>query len=151
MYRSWSSNILKSSHSVSELLFVWIQKYTVASTGTCFIQKIYAPSSSLLQGKHLPFSPSQFHLNIFRLFVILSLTQLYRYTPEIFLFSTTTFKYTYRAPLRRSWTRIVSERGLVKMSVLETDTATSGLRWIFHKHLEFSRPTMCPLKCKVSL
>jgi hypothetical protein len=31
--------------------------------------------------------------------VILSLTQLYRYTPEIFLFSTATFKYTYRAPL----------------------------------------------------
>jgi hypothetical protein len=27
-------------------------------TGTCFIQKIYAPSSSLLQGKHLPFTPS---------------------------------------------------------------------------------------------
>jgi hypothetical protein len=33
--------------------------------------------------------------------VILSLTQLYRYTSEIFLFSTATFKYTYRAPLRR--------------------------------------------------
>jgi hypothetical protein len=32
--------------------------------------------------------------------VILSLTQLYRYTPEIFLFSTATFKYTYWAPLR---------------------------------------------------
>ena len=69
--------------------------------GTCFIQKIYAPSSSLLQGKHLPFSPSPLRLNIFHLFVILSLTQLYRYTPEIFLFSTATFKYTYRAPLRR--------------------------------------------------
>ena len=68
-------------------------------TDTCFIQKIYAPSSSLLQDKYLPFSPSP--LNIFRLFVILSLTQLYRYTPEIFLFSTATFKYTSRAPLRR--------------------------------------------------
>jgi hypothetical protein len=67
-------------------------------TGTCFIQKIYAPSSSLLQGKHLPFPPSPLRLNIFRLFVILSLTQLYRYTPEIFLFSTATFKYKYRAP-----------------------------------------------------
>jgi hypothetical protein len=55
-------------------------------TGTCFIQKIYAPSSSLLQGKHLSFTPSPLRLNIFRLFVILSLTQLYRYTPEIFLF-----------------------------------------------------------------
>ena len=38
---------------------------------------------------------------MFRLFVILSLNQLYRYTPEIFLFSTVTFKYTYRDPLRR--------------------------------------------------
>jgi hypothetical protein len=46
----------------------------------------YAPSSSLLLGKHLPFTPSPLRLNIFRLFVILSLTQLYRYTPEIFLF-----------------------------------------------------------------
>jgi hypothetical protein len=36
-------------------------------------KKIYAPSSSLLQGKHLPFTPSPLRLNIFRLFVILSL------------------------------------------------------------------------------
>ena len=70
----------------------------IKHTGTCFIQKIYAPSSSLLQGKHLPFSPFPLRLNIFRLFVILSLTQLYRYTPEIFLFSTATFKYAYRPP-----------------------------------------------------
>jgi hypothetical protein len=47
----------------------------LSSTGTCFIQKIYAPSSSLLQGKHLPFSPSSLRLNIFRLFVILSLEE----------------------------------------------------------------------------
>jgi hypothetical protein len=46
-------------------------------TGTRFIQKIYAPSSSLLQGKYLPCSSAPFSLNIFRLFVILSLTQLY--------------------------------------------------------------------------
>jgi hypothetical protein len=45
-----------------------------------------------------PFSSSPLRLYIFRLFVILSLTQLYRYTPEIFLVSTATFKYTYRAP-----------------------------------------------------
>jgi hypothetical protein len=48
------------------------------TTGTCFITKIYAPSSSLLQGKHLLFSPSPLCLNIFRLFVILSLTQSYQ-------------------------------------------------------------------------
>ena len=59
------------------------------NTQARFIQKIYAPpSSSLLQGKHLPFSPSPLRLNIYRLFVILSLTQLYRYTSKIFLFST---------------------------------------------------------------
>jgi hypothetical protein len=34
------------------------------TTGTCFIQNIYAPSFSLLQGKHLPFSPSPLRLNI---------------------------------------------------------------------------------------
>ena len=93
------------------------------TTGTFFIKKIYALSSSLLQGKHLPFSPSPLRLNIFRLFVILSVTQLYRYTPEIFLFMTATFKYTYP---QTNWTRIVSERGLVKFKIIETDTTTSG-------------------------
>ena len=91
-------------------------RFSVRSTGTCFIQKIYAPSSSLLQlqGKHLPFSPSPLRLNIFRLFVILSLTQLYRYTPEIFLFSTATFKYNYRPP-QTNWTRIFNKSGMVKI------------------------------------
>ena len=56
------------------------------------------PSSSLLEGKHMSFSTSPLRLNIFRLFVIHSLTQLYRYTTEIFLFSTATLKYTYQAP-----------------------------------------------------
>jgi hypothetical protein len=54
-----------------------------------FIQKIYAPSSSLLQGKHLPFIPSPLRLNIFRLFVILSLTQLYRYRGDIYFLNET--------------------------------------------------------------
>ena len=63
-------------------------------------KKYMLPPLLYFQDKHLPFSPSPLRLNIFRLFVILSLIQLYRYTPEIFLFSTATFKYTYRAPLR---------------------------------------------------
>ena len=42
-----------------------------------------------------------------------------------------------------NWTRIFSERRSVYFSVIETDTATSGLRWIFHMHSEFSRPDMC--------
>jgi hypothetical protein len=52
---------------------VLVDNNSVFTTGTCFTQKIYIPSSSLLQGKHLPFSPSPLRLNIFRLFVILSL------------------------------------------------------------------------------
>jgi hypothetical protein len=96
---------------IPQILNIFVYFYTpqfpgelykrICTTGTCFIQKIYTPSSSLLQGEHLLFSPSPLCLNIFRLFVILSLTQSDRYTPEIFLFSTATFKYAYRAPLRR--------------------------------------------------
>ena len=70
------------------ILFNNLKHCVVWFTGTCFIQKIYAPSSSLLQGKHLPFSPSPLRLNIFRLFVILSL------------------------PPQTKWTRIFSERSL---------------------------------------
>jgi hypothetical protein len=102
------------------------------SLGTCFIQKIYAPSFSLLQGKHLPFTPSPLRLDIFRLFVILSLNQLYRYTPEMFLFTTATFKYTYRGPPSEELDKNISERSLFYFYIIETDTATSGLRWIFH-------------------
>jgi hypothetical protein len=121
--KTYVMNMLKKT---TVLDLTWLAD--ILATGTCFIQKIYASSSSLLQGKYLPFSPSPLRLNIFRLFVILSLTQLYRYTPEIF---------------QTNWTRIFSERRFVYFSVIETDTTTSGLRWIFHMHSEFSRPAMC--------
>ena len=68
-------------------------------TGTCFIQKIYAYMPPPLPYFKENICPSPLRLNIFRLFVILSLTQLYRCTPKIFLFTTATFKFTY--PLRR--------------------------------------------------
>jgi hypothetical protein len=102
------------------------------------LKKIYVPSSSLLQGKYLPFSPSPLRLNIFRLFVILSLTQLYRYTPEIFLFSTATFKYTYRAPLRRigqeysanvAWTTFQSLKRMEEAGVPGEDHRTWASNW----------------------
>ena len=49
--------------------------------------------------------------------------------------------YTYlRGPPQKNWTRIFSERRIFYFSVIESDTATSGLRWIFHIHSEFSRP-----------
>ena len=72
--------------------------------------EMYQPQALVSFKKYMPpplpyfkvnICPLPLPLNIFRLFVILSLTQLYRYTPEIFLFSTATFKYKYRAPLRR--------------------------------------------------
>jgi hypothetical protein len=47
------------------------------------------------------------------------LTQLHRYTPEIFLISTATFKYIYRAPPQTNWTRIFSERRIFYLSVIE--------------------------------
>jgi hypothetical protein len=55
--------ILKSASVIFDpMLRLWLRKLLVLfnhmSTCTCFIQKIYAPSSSLLQGKHLPFTPS---------------------------------------------------------------------------------------------
>jgi hypothetical protein len=90
---------------------------------------LYAPSSSLLQGKYLLFSPSPLRLNIFRLFVILSQTQLYRYTPEIFLFSTATFKYTHhiffwmkQVPVPRSvklvaFTNIKGSYSILKLAI----------------------------------
>ena len=65
--------------------------------------------------------------------MILSLTQLYRYTPEIFLFTTATYELD----------KNISERSLFYFYVIETDAATSGLRWIFHMHSKFSRPAMC--------
>ena len=143
------------------LLFKWTFVFLLSFiyiTGTCFIQKIYALSSSLLQGKHLPFSPSPLRLNMFRLFVILSLTQLYRYTPEIFLFSTATFKYTYREPLRRigqdysakvAWWKFKSLKRIQPLPVC------AGFFLCIRNSLDRPCVTMpswsSPLKCKVSL
>ena len=140
------------------LLYLSIFFLLLSHTDTCFIQKIYAPSSCLLQGKHLPFTPSPPRLNIFRLFVILSLTQLYRYTPEIFLFSTATFKYTYRDPLRRigqdysekvAWWKFKSLKRIQPLPVC------TGFFICIRNSLDRPCVTMpawsSPLKCKVSL
>ena len=116
------------------------------------------PSSSLLQGKHLPFTPSPLRFNMFRLFVNLSLTQLYRYAPEIFLFSTATFKYTYRGPLRRigqdysakvAWWKFKSLKRIQPLPVC------AGFFICIRNSLDRPCVTMSswssPLKCKVSL
>ena len=133
------------------------QELPMAVTCTCFIQKIYAPSSSLLQGKHLPFTPSPLRLNIFRLFVILSLTQLYRYTLDIFLFSTASFKYKYRAPLRRIGQEYSAK---VTFSIFQALKLIQPLPVcaVFFICIRNSLDRPCvmpswssPLKCKVSL
>ena len=103
-----------------------------------FHSKHICPSSSLLQGKHLPFTPSPL-----RLFVILSLTQLYRYTPEIFLFSTATFKYKYRAPLRRIGQEYSAKVAFSIFQSLKRMQPLPVCAGFFHMHSEFSRPAMC--------
>jgi hypothetical protein len=114
----------------------------VSITGTCFIQKICAPSSSLLQGKHLPFSPSPLHLNIFAYLwsfrwpnYIVTLSRYFSLWPPHLNIPT--------GPPSDELDKNISERGLFYFQVIETDTATSGLRWIFQMHSEFSRPAMC--------
>ena len=133
----------------------WHLENSLLGTSTCFIQTI---SSSLLQGKHLPFSPSPLRFNIFRLFVILSLTQLYRYTPEIFLFTTTTFKYTYRNPLRRigqEYSEKVACFIFMSLKRIQPLPVCAGFFICIRNSLDRPCVTMpswsSPLKCKVSL
>ena len=111
-------------------------------TGTCFIQKIYAPSSSLLQGKYLPFSPSPLRSIFFAYLWSFSWPNYIVTLPRYFSFRLPHLNIT-TGPPSDKLERIFSERRFIYFSVIETDTATSGLRWIFHMHSEFSRPTMC--------
>ena len=55
------------------------------STGTCFIKKYMPPPLPYFKVNICHFPLPHFTSIFFRLFVILLLTQLYRYTPEIFL------------------------------------------------------------------
>jgi hypothetical protein len=77
--------------------------------------------------------------------VILSLTQLYRYTPEIFLFSTATFKYTYRTPLRRIGQEysanvagglLVLEFECITRPVVSASTLTWFIRYIYYWNVQ---------------
>jgi hypothetical protein len=95
------------------------------TTGTCFNQKIYAPSSSLLQGKHYPFLLPHF-ASIFFPYLWSFYWPNYIVTlPRYFSFRLPHLNIT-TGPPQTNRTRIVSERGLVKISVIETDAATSG-------------------------
>jgi hypothetical protein len=90
--------------------------------------------------------------------VILSLTQLYRYTPEISLFSTATFKYTYRAPLRQigqDYSAKVACRKLKSLKRIQPLPVCTGFFICIRNSLDRPCVTMpswsSPLKCKVSL
>ena len=115
--------------SMDWLYVLWFDSNTLPppNTGTCFIQKIYAPSSSLLQGKHLPFTPSPLRLNIFRLFVIIRWPNYIVTLPRYFSFRLPHLNIN-TGPPQTNWTRIFSESRIFYFSVNETDTTTSGLR-----------------------
>ena len=66
-----------------------------------------------------------------------SMTQLYRYTLKIFLFSTATLKYIYRAPSDKL------DKNIERTSLGLLFSHWNGLCMIFHMPLEFSRPAMC--------
>jgi hypothetical protein len=110
------------------------------NTGTCFIQKIYAPSSSLLQGKHLSCSSCPLRLNIFAYLWSFRWPNYGVKLPRYFSFR---LPHLNIPTPQTNWTRIFSERRIFYFYVIETDTATSSLRWIFHMHSEFSRMAMC--------
>jgi hypothetical protein len=113
------------------------------TTGTYFIQKIYAPPLPYFKVNiclfPFPTSPQYFSL-ICDPFAdpIISL-----HSRDISLFDCQFKIPTVPPPPQINWTRIFSERRLIYFSVIETDTSTSGLCWIFHMHSEFSRPAMC--------
>ena len=108
----------------------------------CFIQNIYVPYSSLVQGKHLPFTPSPLRLKMFRLFVILSLTQIYRYTPEIFLFSTATFKYLGLTIFSTAFCYALVEIGHLWLTISSTSFCYASVK-IGHLWLTISTTAFC--------
>ena len=93
------------------ILHVWLKSIVLVFATQTLVSftKYMPPPLPYFEVNIYPFPPSPLRLNMFRLFVILSLslTQLYRYTLEIFLFSTATFKYIYSEELdnnsQRAW------------------------------------------------
>ena len=102
--------------------------------------KQYMPP--LLQGKYLPFSPSPLRLKMFRLFVILSLTQIYRYTPEIFLFSTATFKYLGLTIFSTAFCYALVEIGHLWLTISSTSFCYASVK-IGHLWLTISTTAFC--------
>ena len=142
-------------------------RFNLLTTGTCFIKKYMPPPLPYFSVNIYPF-PLPHIASIFFAYLWSFGWPIYIVTlPRHFSFRLPHLNVPTEplsdelylpGPPQTNWTRIVRERGLIKISVNETEKATSGLRWIFHMHSEFSRPAMCnnvtwssPLKCKVSL
>ena len=112
------------------------------TTGTCVIQKSMPPPLPYFKVNICPF-PLPHLASIFFAYLWSFRWPNYIVTlPSYFSFRLPHLNIP-TGPPQTNWTRIFSERHLVYFSVIETDTATSGLRWIFHMHSEFSRPAMC--------
>jgi hypothetical protein len=121
-------------------------------TGTCFIQKIYPSPLPYFKVNICPLPLPHFASIFFAYLWSFRWPNYILTLPEIFLFSTATFKHKYRAHPQTNWTRIFSESRIFYFSVTETDTTTSGLHWIFLDRPCVTMPSWSsPLKCKVSL
>ena len=131
---------------------IWLK-----TTGTCFIQKYMPPPLPYFKVNICPL-PLPHFASIFFAYLWSFRWPNYIVTlPRYFSFRLPHLNIN-TVPPHTNWTRIFSESRIFYFSVTETDTTTSGLRWIFHMHSEFSRPAMVtmpswssPLKCKVSL
>jgi hypothetical protein len=89
------------------ILHVWLKSIVLVFATLVSFTNYIPPPLPYFKVNIYPLPPSPLRLNMFRLFVILSLTQLYRYTLEICLFSTATCKYIYSVELdnnsQRAW------------------------------------------------
>jgi hypothetical protein len=95
-----------------------------------------------LTSKHLPFTPSPLRLNIFAYLWSFRWPNYIVTLPIYFSFRLSHLNIP-TAPPQTNWTKIFRERRIFYFYVIETDTPTCDLRWIFHMHSEFSRPAMC--------
>ena len=105
--KSWSATwqdvemlLREGSAILNEYCFIKFISDIDVHTALVSFKKYMPPPIPYFKVNICPFPLPHFTL-IFSHFWFFSLTQLYRYTPEIFLFTTATFKYTYRAPVRR--------------------------------------------------
>ena len=100
---------------------LWSLELYDRTTGTCFIQKIYASSSSLLQGKYLPFTLSHFASIFFAYLWSFRWPNYIVTLPRYFSFRLPHLNIT-TGPLSNELDKNISERRIFYFSVTETDS-----------------------------